>query len=365
MRAIGCRLPDAERFQCHNNPNEEIRYHRHFSQEERSKFEEYWVKDGNLLVSGSTHWFRRYGHLEARALGNEPPTNPFCIATEEKVDCFKLACPPESDRRIPDGFTHAAINFANEHVKSLLCQARHLLVLVSGQLISNGEQFDYAAVKLDDLSTNLLTDWRSNALILPMRNASPENYTVAGIVKVTAHEALEELARKIYMTFRNAICKTAFSNNSSERDRRDFGPWHGHEVRGALPVLYERNVELLAALAPTEFDRHIANLDREHAKLSNGLKDETPAEKVSKKSRTSNSPDELASLYKAIRDLKLKHGSEGKIIEFIDQPQGKEIREMVEAELRRSPKTRGKKQPRVRTLKDVVRAALKVTYKSS
>ena len=136
-------------------------------------------------------------------------------------------------------------------------------------------------------------------------------------------------------------------------------------MRGALSELYQRNAELLAALAPTEFDRHMANLDREYAKLSNGLKDDIPAEKVSKKSRTSKPPDELVSLYKAIRDLKIKHGSEGKIIKFIDQPEGKAIREMVEAELRRSPKTRGKMKPRERTLKDVVRAALKVTYESS
>ena len=263
----GTLLPSVKRFQYHVDPKGDIREYWNISQEARSELENCWVSDGNLLISGSTHWFTNFGLLEANAFGNEPPTNPFCIATEEKVDRFKLPCPPASDSRIPDGFTHDAINFANEHVKSLLSQARQLLSLVSGQPISNGEQFDFAAVELDDLSTDLRTHWHSNALILPMRNASPENYTVAGIVKVTAHEALEELAKRVCLAFCNAISQTAFSNDSTERDRALFGPWYGHEVRGALPELRERNVELVEALAPSEFNRHIANLDREHALL--------------------------------------------------------------------------------------------------
>jgi len=365
LLCAGTLLPSVKQLQYHDDPTGDIRERWNISQVERSILENCWVSDGNLLISGSTHWFTNFGLLEVNALGKKLFTDPFHVATEEKDDRYRLACPPALGSRIPDGFTHAAIKFANEHVKSLLSQARRLLSHVSGQPISNSVQFDFAATNLDDLSTSLQTHWRSEALILSMRNASPENYTVAGIVKVTAHEALEELARRVCLAFCKAISQTAFLNDSAERDRREFGPWHGHEVRGALSELYQRNAELLAALAPTEFDRHMANLDREYAKLSNGLKDDIPAEKVSKKSRTSKPPDELVSLYKAIRDLKIKHVSEGKIIKFIDQPEGKAIREMVEAELRRSPKTRGKMKPRERTLKDVVRAALKVTYESS
>ena len=66
-------------------------------------------------------------------------------------------------------------------------------------------------------------------------------------------------------------------------------------------------------------------------------------------------------LYAAIRDLRVRGGkAEREIITFLAMPEGKDIREMVDAELSKNPTTRGGK--RKRTVSDVVRAALKETY---
>ena len=192
-----------------------------------------------------------------------------------------------------------------------------------------------------------------------MRLASPENYAVGGIVNVTAHEALEELARRVYDAFRCAISNTAFSNDTEERDRALYGPWHGHEVRGAAPELVEKHGELLAAFASTAFQKHIANLERESARLIAG------AGNAPKGPSGNKEFDELTPLYKAIRDLKLRLATEGKIIAYLATPEGKGIRELIELELRRSPTTRSKTNPRKRTPKDVLRAALKHTYQPS
>jgi len=121
----GTWLPRAERSRWYDHPNEDIRSHGNISQEDRAKLEECWVKDGNLLVSASSLWNTSYERLEIQAFGTEPYTNPFYIAAGEKVERFRLAFPPASEKCVTDGFTRAAANFANDHVKGLLKEPRN------------------------------------------------------------------------------------------------------------------------------------------------------------------------------------------------------------------------------------------------
>ncbi len=66
-------------------------------------------------------------------------------------------------------------------------------------------------------------------------------------------------------------------------------------------------------------------------------------------------------LYEYIRNLKLRGVL--KAVAFIQSPDGKNLREMIEQELKRRPMTR-QKPPRKRTPADVVKAAIKLTYPS-
>ena len=75
----------------------------------------------------------------------------------------------------------------------------------------------------------------------------------------------------------------------------------------------------------------------------------------------SHRTDAQKMVYQAIRNLNL--GGVLKIEEFIKSPDGKNLREMIEQELKRQPMTR-QKPLRRRTLTDVVKAALKSTYPS-
>ena len=180
----------------------------------------------------------------------------------------------------------------------------------------------------------------SNDRTNPMPSMTPSNDDVcAGIQYGILREGIKNELRATpgYEAFRTCIAIAFKSKLASE----------------ILPKVVEM---LIAAKAVTTFAEAEALTLEEVVALLNGK---------ARPKQTKHKSKEQERLYASILTLHKTVGAESEIVAYLGRPEGASLREEVEKELQHRPTVRSKKNPRKRTARDVVRAALKPLYPSA
>lgn len=266
LRSAGEWVPDAVRHPWAEPSESDIRHWARDSAGHRARAAESWKEDAKKLGTSRSTWSRLFLDDELRAFADDPPQDPFCAAQKFVVKRSKMAMLPAHSYEAPAGFTRQSVEYATNHIKGLVLAVRHLIQLAANPLNLDFESADHVAISLDDLTRDLRSAWVSPSLLEAFHRISTTNYQIANVVKPSVHEALEEVARRVFFAYQNAIASVAFPDGK-ELDRMFHGPWHGHEVEAALGLIGPSHPELLTAFGSVELQTHLANLERESALL--------------------------------------------------------------------------------------------------
>jgi hypothetical protein len=236
-----------------------------YDEKDQAEAERLWDADTLLLVNRSTHWKDRYEDHELRAFPDDPVC-PFSTARGPVIDYeSRLYLSPE-EREVPAGFTRPGVELATRHVKDLLAFARMLIHRATDAERMTPSEAAGTAKDLDELSVQLRSKWASEELREHLHRHRSGNYSVAGVIRPSVHETVEQLARNVWSAFRNALNSASLSG-TLEFGRMMAGPWQWHEVLRAFLVLKRDQPELLSALDGQGFQQLNADLERESAQL--------------------------------------------------------------------------------------------------
>lgn len=266
LRSAGEWVPDAARHPRVASAKSDIRHWANDSAEHRARAAQCWQEDGKKLRTSRSTWSRRFLDDELRAFAEDPPPDPFCAAQKFVLNRSVMAVLQARFTESPPGFTRQAVEYATKHIKGLVYAVRHLIQLAANPLNLDFESADHVAISLDDLTRDLRSAWASPILLEAFHRTSTTNYQIANVVMPTVHEALEEVARRGFFAYQNAIARVSFPDGE-ELDRMFHGPWHGHEVESAIGLIGQAHPELLTTFGSIELQTHLANLDRESALL--------------------------------------------------------------------------------------------------
>jgi hypothetical protein len=208
-----------------------------------------------------------YRNHELRAFPEDPPPDLLFIARGPRYEHAHSKASVVPD--LPESFTIAAIEKATRHARTLLGYARLLVDKATRQPTdasweTANELGRYAIDHWEELDQELHASGCLAALRDPLHLLREENYVIGDVIEPSIHEAIRELARRVWMAFRSGVCAT---HDRTEGERWFHGPWEGHEVVAAFAWFREHARELVAALDSTKFQTLEADLKRESAKL--------------------------------------------------------------------------------------------------
>lgn len=265
LRNAGRWSPPAARPPLGDDPYADIREF-YLDQREFDAFQRQWDADATAIQSSQKGWSKPYLDDELRAFPNDPPPDLFQNARGPRIDRFTFAQPPVSTALCPTGFTREAVDHATRHVQELLFFASRLLHPHSQSDPSSDVPL-FMAKRFDQLGQRLRTNWASPELRERMVRIRRTNFEVGGVVGLSVHEAVEELARQVWFAVRSAVGH-AVDPGGKELDRMTFGPFQWHEMARAIPRLREVATVLISALDSVGHQRLECELRREAAELS-------------------------------------------------------------------------------------------------
>lgn len=269
-----------------------------------------------------------------------------------------------------------SINDLRDHVRNLLSCTR--------MLICNTARTKSEILGLDDIDFSKHAAMAWNSLRNELQNKKPINswkseltlirsdvFIIGPVCENSAHEAVIEFSRQVSLAFGQAV-----STNFSKDRFNEIVFWKheyiiqkddaairlpgitGEEVFSSFNACRERLKAYFPYFYPDIQPDIAPALRREIAQLQLSVK----SKRVVKTSdNTGAVPDAKSGLYEAIRAMRMDGKTARAIVAYIESPAGKDLKEMVDADLKNHPKTR--QHPfRKRTIEDVVRAALKATY---
>jgi hypothetical protein len=264
LRNVGIWSPPATRSPLGDDPNAEIREF-YLNQREFDTFQRQWDADATAIKSAEKSWSKPYLDVELRAFSNDPPPDPFLNARGQRLDRLTFAEPSAPTAPCPTGFTHEAVDHATKHVQELLFFASRLLHPHS-QSEPSSDVLLSMAKRFDQLGQRLRTNWASPELRERMDRIRRTNFEVGDVVRRSVHEAVEELARRVWFAVQSAVGH-AVDPGGMEPDRMTFGPLQWHELARAIPRLREAANVLISALDPVGRQRLECELKREAAEL--------------------------------------------------------------------------------------------------
>ena len=170
-----------------------------------------------------------YLHHELRAFAQDPPPDPLLAARGPRYEHAVTKAPASPDP--PEPCTVAAVERATRHARALLGYAQLVVDKATRQPTDSAGNTandigGYAAEQWEWLGRELGESGCLSSLRDHLHRFRQENYVVGGVVQPSVHEAIRELARRVWMAFRSGVCVT---NDRLEAKRWIDGPWQGHE----------------------------------------------------------------------------------------------------------------------------------------
>ncbi|QJW97263.1 hypothetical protein [Frigoriglobus tundricola] len=208
-----------------------------------------------------------YLHNELRAFPQDPPPDPLLAARGPRYEFARPTAPAPAEPPAP--FTTATIEKAIRHARTLLGYARLVVDKAMRQPtdpagLTVNDIGGYAAEQWEWLGKELGESGCLSPLYDHLHLIRQENYIIGDVIEPSVHEAVRELARRVWMAFRSGVCATT---GSVESERWFYGPWQGHEIVAALTWFREHAAAFVKALGPLEFQTLEADLKRESARL--------------------------------------------------------------------------------------------------